>query len=201
MTDFRMSHGHPSPEDAIHLATRRADGLEIWQTDKTDMLDPPEWPRGPRGAVFYRGIAAANVPTVMTNGIDVPPKAAFFLTDSRAYAWEHPMGSAPRALLLYDRQHLRRSFVREPNPRPADWTVDKTLYPSEYIDPHTDTRVHTRFGDRHYFPGLAAESLYGYWSPADPNDALLGVIVGGPIELVTDLLAPFDLDWHTRQTS
>lgn len=188
LDELYQSLGLPSGREAVLIA--RSGNTGIWHTEKTASNDCP-WglPPDDGHAAIYRGCSVERLGAVLESGIDVPDKAAFFASPYPDKGWEYPLGRKVPTLLVLDRDRAERSFRIQPADAGDTWIPDENAaYPNVYTDAEGAARIHTRFDDKHLPGCFRDENMYGFWIPGDARDALLDVVIGGPLSAITDLL-------------
>ena len=85
-------------------------------------------------------------------------------------------------MLVLDSAKAKPSYVCKPSGADDAWRPDKSLYPSAYVD--NGRVVHTRFDADRGTRCFQDEQMYGHWIPGNARDALIAIVLGGPLAAI-----------------
>ena len=138
-----------------------------------------------------RGTAADRLARVLATGVDVEPSNAPIWVSSLDKAMEY--GELPKLLLVFDPEHLDRSF-REIDTSDSRRAHLQQTFPTQLVSQDGSKVWLSRLSadDRRIGPGY--EEAYGHWIPGDAREALIAIVIiqhpsHGP---------PIDVDQHVR---
>lgn len=129
----------------------------------------------------FRGVTAAALDRVVTNGIDVlPTDSPIFVCGQFDKAWEY--GGFPKLIMALRHQHLDWTW-RMTSPETPDDELEAILrvFPSR-IELGDGYVHHSRFAPDSTAIGTPYETEYARWIPGDPWEALHSIFLFYPEE-------------------